>query len=156
MGRIDYYYDPQAPRANSLVPGASAIITNESGEIVLQRRTDNELWALPGGTMDIGESIGEAIVREVEEETGLTVELVSIVGVYSDPNHVFAYSDGEVRQEFSICFAGRAKGGTLRASDESHEVAFFAPSQLERLAMHPSIRLRIQHFLERREQPVVA
>lgn len=77
--------------------------------------------------MDIGESIGDAILREVKEETGLTVELLSIVGVYSDPNHVFAYSNGEVRQEFSICFACRALNRTLRPGDESHEVAFFSP-----------------------------
>ncbi len=156
MGRIDYYYDPKAPRANSLVPGASAIVVNDAGEIVLQRRTDNNLWALPGGTMDIGESIGETILREVQEETGLTAELVSIVGVYSDPNHVFAYSDGEVRQEFSICFACRSTGGTLSAGDESHEVAFFGPDQLAELNMHPSIRLRIQHYIEGRPQPVIA
>lgn len=156
MGRRDYYYDPDAPRANSLVPGASAIVANGAGRIVLHRRTDNDLWALPGGTMDIGESIGETILREVREETGLTVELRRIVGVYSNPNHVFAYSDGEIRQEFSICFACVMVGGTLRTSDESHEVAFFSPEHVAGLTMHPSIRLRLSHYFEEHPQPVIA
>lgn len=156
MARTDYYYDPDAPRANSLVPGASAIVVTGDGKIVLQRRADNDLWALPGGTMDIGESIGEAVIREVEEETGLHVEPDTVVGVYSDPNHVFAYSDGEVRQEFSVCFACHIIGGALRASDESHEVAAFAPDEIASLDMHPSIRLRVRHYLEKRSKAVVA
>lgn len=156
MGRKDYYYDANAPRANSLVPGASAIVGTDDGRIVLQRRTDNNLWALPGGVMDIGENIDTAIRREVKEETGLDVEPLRIVGIYSDPNHVFEYSDGEVRQEFSICFACRVLGGELRASDESHEVASFTPDELGALDMHPSIRLRIDHYLERRPDPVLA
>ena len=101
MGRVDYYDDPKAPRANSLVPAASAIVTDDQGRILLHRRRDNEMWALPGGVMEIGESLGECAVREVREETGLTVEPVRIVGIYSDPKHVFEYDDGEVRQEFS-------------------------------------------------------
>lgn len=156
MGRKDYYYDPAAPTANSLVPGASAIVADDGGRIVLQRRADSGLWALPGGTMDVGESIRETIVREVKEETGLNVEPLRIVGIYSDPNHVFEYADGEVRQEFSICFACRVLGGVLQASDESHDVTSVGPDELDDLDMHPSIRLRIDHYLEGRPQPVLA
>ena len=93
MGRVDYYHDPNAPRANSLVPGASAIVVNDEGKILLHRRSDNARWALPGGVMDIGESIAQTATREVQEETGLEVEPEYIVGVYSDPGHVFAYDD---------------------------------------------------------------
>ena len=156
MGRVDYYHDANAPKANSLVPGASAIITDDQGRILLQRRSDNARWALPGGVMDIGESIGQAIVREVREETGLEVKPEDIVGVYSDPGHVFAYDDGEVRQQFSVCFVCRTVGGELQVSKESSEVAFFSPEEIEGLDMHESIRLRIQHYLERRPRPVIA
>jgi ADP-ribose pyrophosphatase YjhB (NUDIX family) len=55
MTRIDYLNDPDAPVPNSIVPAASAVVTNDAGEILLQRRSDNDLWALPGGTMDVGE-----------------------------------------------------------------------------------------------------
>jgi ADP-ribose pyrophosphatase YjhB (NUDIX family) len=151
MARIDYYDDPNAPPANSLVPGGSAIVTNDQGEILLQRRTDSGLWALPGGTMDIGETLAGAVVREVREETGLEVEPVRIVGIYSDPKHVFAYDDGEVRQEFNICLACRLTGGKLAVSEESREVRFFELAKIDQLEMHPSIRLRIRDYIERNE-----
>jgi ADP-ribose pyrophosphatase YjhB (NUDIX family) len=156
MGRVDYYHEANAPKANSLVPGASAIVADDQGRILLQRRSDNARWALPGGVMDIGESIGQAIVREVREETGLEVEPENIVGIYSDPGHVFAYDDGEVRQQFSVCFACRIVGGELQIGEESSDVAFFSPEEIEGLDMHESIRLRIQHYLERRPRPVIA
>ncbi len=147
MGRRDYYDDPDAPAANSLVPAASAIVADESGRILLHRRRDNEMWALPGGQMELGESVAGCVVREVREETGLDVEPVSIVGIYSDPKHVFSYDDGEVRQEFSICLACRILGGELAASDESYEVAFQPPSDIPRLPMVDSIRLRVDDYL---------
>jgi ADP-ribose pyrophosphatase YjhB (NUDIX family) len=106
--------------------------------------------------MDIGESIAQTATREVQEETGLEVEPEYIVGVYSDPGHVFAYDDGEVRQQFSVCFACRIVGGQVRISKESSEVAFFAPAEIDTLDMHESIRLRIRHYLERRPQAVIA
>src|SRR5882762_8790003 len=148
MTRTDYYHQANAPKANSLVPGASAIVADNEGRILLQRRSDNGRWALPGGLMDIGESIAEAIAREVQEETGLDVEPERIVGVYTDPAHVLAYDDGEVRQQFSICFACRLVGGELCPSAESTEVRFFPTADIESLDMHPSIRLRIEDYLK--------
>lgn len=148
MTRIDYNHQANAPKANSLVPGASAIVADNQGRILLQRRSDNGRWALPGGVMDIGESIAEATAREVQEETGLTVEPERIVGVYTDPGHVFAYDNGEVRQQFSICFACRMVGGEVRPSSESTEVRFFATADIESLNTHPSIRLRIEDYLK--------
>ena len=155
MTRIDYWDNPHAPTANSLVPAASAVITDNEGKILLHRRSDNDLWALPGGTMEIGESISETVVREVKEETGLDVVIERLVGIYTKPKHLVAFSDGEVRQEFSICFACRTVGGNVTISDESLEASFFAPEEMSRLAMHESIRLRIKHFLQYNPQPVV-
>jgi ADP-ribose pyrophosphatase YjhB (NUDIX family) len=147
MGRVDYYDDPDAPAANSLVPGGSAVVADEAGRVLLQRRADSGRWALPGGTMEIGETLAQAVVREVREETGLAVEPTRIVGIYSDPKHVFAYDDGEVRQEFNVCLACRVVGGSLAAGEECLEVKFFEPAEIERLDLHPSIRLRIRHYL---------
>jgi 8-oxo-dGTP pyrophosphatase MutT (NUDIX family) len=151
--RVDYYDDPEAPKPNRIVPAVTAVVTDDTGAVLLQRRTDNGLWALPGGGIELGESVGQALVREVWEETGLDVEPVALVGVYSDPRHIIAYADGEVRQQFSLCLAARIVSGTLRGSDESHEVRFVAVADLDRLPMHPAQRLRIQHFLERRATP---
>lgn len=152
--RVEYFDDPNAPRANSLVVAVTAIVTNDYGQLLLQKRTDNELWGLPGGAMNIGESIGQAVVREVLEETALEVEPTGIVGIYSDPGHIIAYADGEVRQEFSICFTARIVAGQVAVGDnESTEVRFVDESELGQLSMGKSTRLRIQHFLERRNSP---
>lgn len=155
MARIDYIDDPDAPPANSVVPSVTAVVEDEQHRILLIHKTDNDLWALPGGGHDVGESIKDTVIREVKEETGYDVEVTAIVGTYTNPRHVMAYDDGEVRQQFSICFAAALTGGELRTSSESKEVAWVAPQRLEELEMHPSMRLRIKHYLDRRSQPFI-
>jgi ADP-ribose pyrophosphatase YjhB (NUDIX family) len=156
MTRIDYYDDPQAPEANSLVPAASAVVVNETGSILMQRRSDSGFWSIPGGKMETGETIRDTAVRETREETGYEIELGRLIGIYCDPGHRAAYSDGEVRQEFSVCFAGKVSGGSARTSDESLEVAFFTPSDLADVDIHEPIRLRIRHFLEGGSEPYIS
>jgi ADP-ribose pyrophosphatase YjhB (NUDIX family) len=152
--RIDYLDDPAAPKANSLVPSANVIVVNDQGEILMIRRTDNDNWAVPGGGMDLGESITDTAVRETEEETGITCEITGLVGIYTNPRHVIHYtSDDEVRQEFSIVFTARPTGGQLRPSSESAEPHWVSPTSIPDLSMHPSMRQRIQHYLDRRGQP---
>jgi ADP-ribose pyrophosphatase YjhB (NUDIX family) len=154
MPRIDYHHDPAAPPANSLVPAASTVVTDEHGRILLHRRSDNDRWSLPGGAMELGETIAGCAVRETLEETGLEVEVTAIVGTYSNPGHVFAYDDGEVRQEFSVCFAARVVGGAPRVSEESTEVAWFRPEEIAGLPMVEAMRRRVLDFLEGRT-PVI-
>jgi ADP-ribose pyrophosphatase YjhB (NUDIX family) len=148
MARVDYYNDPSAPSANSLVVGSSAVLTDGEGRILLQRRSDSGNWALPGGVMDVGETFAQSAIREVKEETGFDVRIDRIIGIYSDPAHVFAYDDGEVRQEFSICLACTIVGGTLQVSSESTAVDFFPVAVLPDLQIHESIRTRIRDYLE--------
>ncbi|WP_326671222.1 NUDIX hydrolase [Streptomyces sp. NBC_01257] len=156
MSRIDYFRDPNAPEANSVVPSVTAVVRDKEGRLLVIHKTDNDLWALPGGGHDIGESIADTVVREVVEETGITVEIDSIVGLYTSPEHVLAYDDGEVRQQFSICFRAHPTGGALRTSSESKEVRWVAPADLDRLNIHPSMRLRIQHGLDdSRREPYI-
>ncbi|MEW9033144.1 MAG: NUDIX domain-containing protein, partial [Planifilum fimeticola] len=118
-------HQPDAPKPNSLVPAVSAVVTDSDGRILLHKRSDNFLWSLPGGAMELGESVEQAVIREVKEETGFDVEVLRCTGIYSDPGHVIAFSDGEVRQQFSICFACRIVGGELSVSSESVQVRFF-------------------------------
>jgi ADP-ribose pyrophosphatase YjhB (NUDIX family) len=148
MGRIDYYHDPAAPAANSLVVGSSAVVVDDQNRIILHRRSDSGNWALPSGAMDIGETFAESAIREVREETGFHVKINRIVGIYSDPGHVFAYDDGEIRQEFSICLACDITGGALSVSGESTAVEFFAFDAIPGLQMHESVRVRIRDYLE--------
>lgn len=155
MARTDYLNDPHAPKPNSVVPAVSAIVTDAQDRILLILRTDNGYWSIPGGGLNPGESVAGATVREVREETGIDCQVTGLVGIYSDPNHVAAYDDGEVRQEFSICFTTRMTGGTITTSNESAEVRFVPPDVIHDLTMHPSIRLRIQHYLEKRVEPYI-
>jgi 8-oxo-dGTP pyrophosphatase MutT (NUDIX family) len=154
--RIDYYDDPNAPEANSLVPSVNVIVTNDSGEILMIRRTDNDNWAVPGGAIDLGESVSQAAVRETREETGIDCEITGIVGIYSDPQHVIHYtSNDEVRQEFSIVLTARPVSRQLTPSEESREVHWLAPANMADLQMDRSMRLRITHYLENSGTPVI-
>jgi ADP-ribose pyrophosphatase YjhB (NUDIX family) len=80
MARTDYYNDPDAPPPNSVVPSTTAVVTDELDRIVLVRRRDNDLWALPGGGMELGESIVDTAVREVKEEPGSMSKLPASSG----------------------------------------------------------------------------
>lgn len=152
--RIDYYDDPDAPQANSLVPSANVVVTNDRGEILMISRSDNDNWAIPGGAMDLGESLPQTAVRETKEETGIDCKVTGLVGIYTDPKHVLLYtSDGEVRQEFSVVFTAHYLGGEPTPSNESREVHWVAPTDVERLTMDRSMRLRIGHYLQRRQEP---
>jgi 8-oxo-dGTP pyrophosphatase MutT (NUDIX family) len=155
VARIDYLNDLNAPKANSIVPSVTAIVPNERGELLLVHKTDNNLWALPGAAMDVGEFMAETVVREVKEETGIDVAVTGVVGIYTNPNHVMAYDDGEVRQQCSICFTTRVLGGQLATSSETSEVEWIAPGRLDSLNIHPSMRLRIDHYLQRRSTPYI-
>lgn len=153
MPKLDYFHDAAAPDANSVVVAASAFVQDDAGCVLMIQRSDNGLWAIPGGALDVGESIASTAIRETREETGLLIEVDGLVGIYSDPAHVIAYDDGEVRQEFSVCFRGRAVGGALTSSPESRRVAWIERERLAAFDVHPSVRLRIEHGLSHAALP---
>ncbi len=156
MARVDYWHDPNAPKANSVVPSTTAAVRDDAGRLLLIHKVDNDLWALPGGGMEVGESIADAAVREVAEETGVNVELTGLVGIYTDPGHVMAYDNGEVRQEFSVCFRARVTGGEAREDgSETKEVRWVAPADVAALNVHPSMRRRIDDALAGRTVPQI-
>ncbi|WP_328302140.1 NUDIX domain-containing protein [Actinomycetospora sp. NBC_00405] len=157
MARIDYYDDPEAPQANSLVPSVTAAVRNDEGQLLLIHKIDNDRWALPGGAMNLGESIAEAAVREVEEETGVRVEVTGLVGIYTDPNHVMAYDDGEVRQEFSVCFHARVITGAPRQDNvETKAAKWVDVTDVPALDIHPSMRRRIDAALRANSGPEIS
>ncbi|TQS21380.1 MULTISPECIES: NUDIX hydrolase [unclassified Microbispora] len=146
--RIDYYDAPDAPKPNSLVPSVNVVVTNDAGDILMIRRSDNGNWAVPGGAIDLGESLPQAAVRETLEETGIVCEITGLVGTYTDPRHVILYtSNGEARQEFSIVLTARPVSGEPTPSSESTEVRWVPRAEVETLPMDRSMRLRIGHCL---------
>lgn len=148
MARRDYYDDPDAPRPNSIVPAVTVAVRDGEGRLLLIQRSDNGLWAMPGGALEVGETVAQAATREVLEETGIAVEISGVIGIYSDPKHVIAYEDGEVRQQFAICLSARPIGGALETSSETVQVRWVEPDDVEGLPVHSTIRLRIRHALD--------
>lgn len=148
MGRIEYYHDPKAPKANSLVVACNLLVTDAAGAILLQRRRDTRQWALPGGAMDIGETAAQCAVRECQEETGITAEVTGFLGIYSNPDHIVAYTDGEIRQQYENAYIGRPIGGTPTINDEADGVAFVRPEELDEYDIHPSMRHQIGDYLK--------
>jgi 8-oxo-dGTP pyrophosphatase MutT (NUDIX family) len=155
MARTEYFEDPNAPKPNSIVAAVTVFIVDDSDRVLLIRRTDNGLWAIPGGAQDFGEFIAETAVRETKEESGIDVEVTGIVGIYTNPKHVMKYSDGEVRQQFSICFRADYLGGEPTPSDESSEVRWVSRQELDSLPIHPSMRLRIEHGYQHLSAPYI-
>jgi ADP-ribose pyrophosphatase YjhB (NUDIX family) len=146
--RIDYYDDPNAPRANSIVPSVNVVVTNEAGQILLVKRSDNDNWAIPGGAVDLGESLTQAAIRETLEETGITCEITGLVGIYTDPRHIILYtSNGEARQEFSIVLTARYVSGQPTPSSESDQVRWIDPAAAIDYQMDRSMRARIGDYL---------
>lgn len=153
MARRDYLDDPNAPHANSIAVAASAFVVDDNGRILMIRRTDNNMYSLPGGQLELGETLTETARREVREETGIDIEITGLVGIYSNPNHVVEYDDGEVRQEFSICFRARPLGGIPRGSSESSEALWIDAGRIKSLDIHPSTKLRIDQGFRQSETP---
>lgn len=137
--RVDYWHDPAAPKPTSRKPSASVIVRNSAGDLLLLRRSDSGRWTIPTGGLKKNETLTQCAVRECREETGLDIEITALVGVFSDPGHVIAYADGEVRQPVNTCFSGQVIGGNLTTSDEATEAVWVPPTRLDdydRLAVH--------------------
>ncbi len=123
--------------------GVNALIFDE-GRVLLAHRRDIDWWNLPGGGMEIGETLEEAVRREVREETGLMVQVERLVGVYSKPQ----------KQEVVLTFRCRVTGGTLQATEESRACSYFPPDALPRNTL-PKHRERIMDALLNQEAAVL-
>ncbi len=137
-------------------PGTTAVVLNEAGEVLLEKRADNGFWGLPGDSVEKGESVAEAIVSEVREETGLDVDVKRLIGVYSDPRFysITRYPNGDVVQYVTACFECEARGGELRMSEESTDIGYFPVDALPEQTVL-SHRIRLKDALERRVEPFI-
>lgn len=112
--------------------GVGVIIRDERGRILLEKRSDNGIWAIPGGGIEPGESVEEAALREIKEETGLTVKITKLIGIYSEPSErIVTYPDnGDVCHLVDVIVEATIVSGTLTRSSESEDLQFFDPHQL--------------------------
>src|SRR6201997_466053 len=148
MARRDYFYDPEAPKPNSIRPATAVALFNSAGELLLLHRRDNDKWTMPGGTLDFGESLTQCAIREVREETGLNIRITGLIGTYTDPHILIAYSDGEVRQEFTLVYAAEIESGQLKIDDESKEYRWMPLAAAVELPLAESQKRRLKDVME--------
>ena len=125
----EYYQDPGAPDAHDLLPAAFAAIRNATGQVLLVRRIDDGNWELPGGRIEVGETARQAVIREVAEEAGVTIEPTTLSGVYSDPSHVLVDPDEPPRPD----------------GIETDAARWCDPADAAGMTMHPAMRLRLDN-----------
>ena len=143
----EYYRDPGAPVPHDVLAAAFAAVRNAAGEVLLVRRIDDGNWELPGGRVEVGETVGAAVVREVREESGISIELTALSGVYSDPTHVLVDPDGSIHQQLALCFHAVPAAGSGHPRPDGTETdaaAWCDPATTGDLTMHPAMRLRLR------------
>lgn len=139
-------YAPRTADAETSVRlGVAVIVCDDSGRILLERRSDCGWWGLPGGRIEPGESIVQAAIREVYEETGLVVSILRLVGLYSEPDERIVTFPDNVVHLVDAAVAAEIVSGSLRLSPESEELRFFQPGALPRDLVPPARRLLEDH-----------
>lgn len=129
-------YGERVARQGKLRLGCSAVLLDETREtVLLTRRADNGQWCLPGGRVDPGESVAEGCEREVFEETGLQVRVRRLTGVYSDPNQLILYPDGNKIHVVVLVFEVEQVGGELGLSSETTNARFFPVSEAVQMGL---------------------
>lgn len=146
---VEKMYAKKTADANTRVRvGVGVIIQDARGYILLEKRSDCGWWGLPGGRIEPGESIDQAAIREVKEETGLNVEIAQLIGVYSQPeNRIVTFLDnGDVVHLVDILVKAKIVGGEICCSSESEALQFFDPVALP-LEVVPPARQPLQDFI---------
>jgi 8-oxo-dGTP pyrophosphatase MutT (NUDIX family) len=141
-------YGERLGKEGKLRVGCSAVIFDEAREkVLLTRRTDNGRWCIPGGGLEAGESVEEACLREVWEETGLRARVTRLIGVYSDPDQLVIYSDGNKAFFVVLSFEVEVIGGELGLSDETTEAGYFSLAEMDSMPMHGRHKHRVMDAL---------
>jgi 8-oxo-dGTP pyrophosphatase MutT (NUDIX family) len=141
-------YGERLGKEGKLRVGCSAVLFDAKREkALLTRRADNGRWCIPGGGLEAGESVEEACIREVWEETGLRVRVTRLIGVYSDPNQLVIYSDGNKAFFVVLSFEVEVIDGDLGLSDETTEYGWFSLAEMDSMPMHGRHKDRIMDAL---------
>lgn len=129
---------------------STAVIFDPDGQkILLTQRSDNGRWCLPGGHMESGESVEEACVREVMEETGLQIQVNRLIGVYSSPHVLLEYPDGRRQQIVGLAFTALPIGGKLQLTESTSSFGYFTQDEVEGMDILEHHRPRIMDAFAR-------
>jgi len=132
------------PESKIILNAACAVIDDGTGRILMQKRSDNHQWGLPGGLLELDESIQAAVLREVREETNLEVELLDFLGIFVNP--LMRWRERDEAQVIGFYFTAKIVGGSLRVNDsESTELRFFSKNDLPPIAF-PDNRQAIEAY----------
>lgn len=137
-----------------LLVGAGVLLVDKQGRLLLQRRSDDDTWGIVGGGVELGESVEDAARREVREETGLTIGQVTLYEVYSGPDCFHTYPNGDQACIVSVILLCDEWTGELTTTEESKELRFFSPSELQNLDLSRSSgpnRAAIQEWMWTRD-----
>lgn len=148
-------YGPRLSREGKIRLGCSAAIFDGQGRVLLTRRTDNGQWCLPGGRMESGESVAEACEREVLEETGLSVRVTRLVGVYSHPDQLILYPDGNKAHIVALHFEAEVTGGEPGLSNETTAFGYFGLDQVQGMDLLGRHKERILDTLEKHTEALI-
>jgi 8-oxo-dGTP pyrophosphatase MutT (NUDIX family) len=141
-------YGPRLGREGQLRMGCSAVLFDQAREkVLLTQRTDNGRWCLPGGAMEAGESAAEACEREVWEETGLKVQVKRLIGVYSNPDQLVIYPDGNKAFFVVLNFEVQLISGKLGLSNETTAFGYYSIEEMESMPMHGEHKARVEDAL---------
>ena len=128
--------------------GATTLVFNDKNELLLNLRTDTNTWGIPGGSMELYETIEETAIRELKEETGITADKLELVAVLSGKDFYYEYPNGDKMCTVIVLFKVMNYNGRLKISDnESKELRFFPLTNLP--AMESRAERIIQKILDR-------
>jgi 8-oxo-dGTP pyrophosphatase MutT (NUDIX family) len=148
-------YGERISRQGEIRLGCSAAIFDGQGRIFLTRRTDNGQWCLPGGRMESGESVTEACEREVWEETGLRVRVTRLVGVYSHPDQLVIYPDGNKAHIVALHFEAEIISGEPGLSNETTDFGYFTMQEMQGMEFLGRHKERILDTLEKQQEALI-
>ena len=131
-----------------ILVSAGVLLWDKQGRLLLQRRTDNKEWSIPGGCMELGETTEETALREVHEETGLTIASLLFFGVFSGAGLRYIYPNGDKVEVVSIVYETADFSGELRLDeDESLELRFFPILEIALLPLTSANKTILSRFL---------
>ena len=143
-----YFKDPSAPKPNRPRFAGAAALIERDGSLLLDRRLDPPGWALVAGRMQDHESLADALLREVREETGLVVTDYQLFGVFSHPSRIVQYADGNTSQVITVAFSVEVEDfGHLHRSAESKDLRFVTREDLRLLDLVVTHRPIIDCYL---------